>query len=629
MLRNLWAVRTRTRSVIPSLQCARSYATPTPELLEERDKKLSELNDAVQRCMADKKSLEERSAKEVATKRDYAIQKFAKDLLDTVDVLGMAKASIPSDFRSNIKSHSPEEIVDKLSNLYQGMAMTESELVKTLKRHGVEKLDLQKGAKFDATKAQSVVTKEVSDQQPGTVFTVKKPGYTLRGRPLRLAQVGVVAEKRSFATQAAVQPNGLKTTLCFSITDKVGALENCLAAIKAMDVSLTRIESRPSRTTGWDYDFFVDLNARDAFQVNNILEGLRQHTTDVRVLGSDSMTRDSVPWFPRKMTDLDTFAEKVLEMGEELSSDHPGAHDPVYRARRADITTMAKTFRTGHPVPRVDYTDAENHTWGKVYRRLTAMYKTHACREHQYVFPLLEQNCGYSDKQIPQLETVSRFLKDCTGFTIRPVMGLLTSRDFLNAFAFRVFHSTQYIRHASQPFYTPEPDVCHELLGHAPLFADPDFADFSQEIGLASLGASDEDIKKLATIFWFTAEFGVCRQGDELKAYGAGLLSSFGELEYCLSDKPEHRPFEPARTAETEYPITTFQPVYYVADSFKDAQEKVRDFAANMNRPFSVRYNALTQSIEVLDTKDKMLRFAKGIRDDMKTLTTVIESFSH
>jgi phenylalanine-4-hydroxylase len=118
------------------------------------------------------------------------------------------------------------------------------------------------------------------------------------------------------------------------------------------------------------------------------------------------------------------------------------------------------------------------------------------------------------------------------------------------------------------------------------------------------LGASDEDIQKLATIFWFTVEFGLCRQEGEIKAYGAGLLSSFGELEYSLSDKPELRPFDPAKTAVQKYPITEFQPVYFVADSFKDAQEKVRDFAANsMNRPFSVRYNALTQTIEVLDNK--------------------------
>lgn len=289
---------------------------------------------------------------------------------------------------------------------------------------------------------------------------------------------------------------------------------------------------------------------------------------------------------------------------------------------------MTLTITSGQPIPNIKYTEQEVQTWATVFNTLTKFYPSHACRQHQYVFPLLIQNCGYSDKAIPQLQAISDFLKECTGFTLRPVMGLLSSRDFLNGLAFRVFHSTQYIRHHSKPMYTPEPDVCHELLGHVPLFADPDFAEFSQEIGLASLGASDDDIVKLSTIYWFTVEFGLCRESDSVKAYGAGLLSSFGELEYCLSDKPQRVTFDPAKASETKYPITEYQPLYYVADSFKSATEKVREYAARMHRPFSVRYNPYTETIEVLDTKEKIVRYATTITAEMQTLVDAISKLA-
>ncbi|PVZ96616.1 hypothetical protein BB558_007463 [Smittium angustum] len=423
-----------------------------------------------------------------------------------------------------------------------------------------------------------------------------------------------------------------RATLFFSISDQVGGLDMCLRALKDSEVSLTRIESRPSKTVHRGYDFFVDLNDSHVEKIKEALENIKKVdiVKEVHLAGSvdqglSQQKEDDTVWFPRKKRDLDTFAEKVLEMGQDLPSDHPGALDVEYRKRRYEITQLAKKHKTGLKLPHIEYTEQEKQTWKTVYTNLKAAYEGKACSEYLHTFPLLEKNCGYGPDNIPQIEDVSAFLKDCTGFTLRPVMGLLTSRDFLNAFAFRVFHSTQYIRHPSKPLYTPEPDVCHELLGHVPLLASPDFAEFCHEIGLASLGVSDEDINKLATIFWFTVEFGLCREPDnQIKAYGAGLLSSAGELEYSLSGQPELKDLSLAETPIQSYPITKYQPVYFVAESFKSATDMVRQFAAGLDRKFEVRYNPYTETVEVLDSKDKISLFASEIKNSVQILTSAL-----
>ncbi|KAE9420929.1 hypothetical protein Angca_009577 [Angiostrongylus cantonensis] len=417
-----------------------------------------------------------------------------------------------------------------------------------------------------------------------------------------------------------------KTTIVFTLKEKPGALAETLKIFQAHEVNLSHIESRPSKAHSGCYEILVECTEdSNQHNIEQVIQLFKNKTDGLLV--QDWSTRfclpeipDSVPWFPRRIADIDHFANRILSYGAELDADHPGFKDVTYRERRKFFADIAFNYKHGDKIPRVEYTEQEINTWNIVYNELVSLYPTHACKEFNYIFPLLQQNCGFRPDNIPQLQDVSDFLKDCTGFTLRPVAGLLSSRDFLAGLAFRVFHSTQYIRHHSAPKYTPEPDICHELLGHVPLFADADFAQFSQEIGLASLGASDDMVKQLATLYWFTIEFGICLQNGEKRAYGAGLLSSFGELQYCLSDKPEIAPFDPSVTSITEYPITEYQPKYFLADSFASAKNKLQAWAATMPRAFQVRYNPYTQRIEVLDRVSELQRMAREIKSEIVTL---------
>lgn len=173
----------------------------TKKLLDEKDKKISELQDAYLRCLADQENIRERSRREIETTKEFAIQKFAKDLLDTVDILNMALNAVPNELRTKNASleselaKDTEKVVDQLTNLYTGVSMTESELIKALKRHGVER-ENPEGEAFDPNKHQALFQAPMPGKEAGTIFAVQKMGYTLKGRVLRPAQVGVVSESQ-------------------------------------------------------------------------------------------------------------------------------------------------------------------------------------------------------------------------------------------------------------------------------------------------------------------------------------------------------------------------------------------------------------------------------------------------
>ena len=244
----------------------------------------------------------------------------------------------------------------------------------------------------------------------------------------------------------------------------------------------------------------------------------------------------------------------------QLDPDHPGFRDPVYRMRRDAIARIAFEYRDGDPVPRVDYTGDEHQVWRAVWRELAPLHDRYACG----TYLACSRQLKLDRERVPQLADVNLTLAAATGFRMRPVAGLVSDRNFLGHLGRGVFLATQYMRHPSRPLYTPEPDVVHELVGHAATFCDPLFARMNRAFGEAALRATPDRLARIARVYWYTLEFGLVEEGGAVKAYGAGLLSSFGELGR-FERNAQLRPLDLELVASTPYDPTDYQNVLYVA----------------------------------------------------------------
>jgi phenylalanine-4-hydroxylase len=255
----------------------------------------------------------------------------------------------------------------------------------------------------------------------------------------------------------------------------------------------------------------------------------------------------------------------------DLPEDHPGFSDSAYRARRARIASIADTYVAGAAIPEIPYTPVENQVWNTVSTELAAKHARLACRAYRDSTARLD----LPRDRVPQLQEVNERLGDLTGFQVRPVAGLVPARDFYGALADRTFMATQYVRHYSVPFYTPEPDVIHELIGHVCMLGSTAFANLYERAGAASRRTtSAEALEFFSRVFWFTIEFGVVREDGDLRAYGAGLLSSYGELDAFR--RAEIRAYDIDVMGTTDYDITTYQPVLFATASETDL---VRDLS--------------------------------------------------
>jgi len=228
-----------------------------------------------------------------------------------------------------------------------------------------------------------------------------------------------------------------------------------------------------------------------------------------------------------------------------------------------------------------DYAAEQHEVWKILFNRRMGQLKDAGSK----VFCEGIERIGLSPNHVPNLEDVNKRLEPLTGWRAVPVSGFLEAKLFFKCLAERRFPTTVIIRRMEQLDYLPEPDIFHDVFGHVPLHSDPVFANFLQEFGaVAAAAQSENEVKMLTRLFWFTVEFGLIEEHGKPKAYGSGLISSAADCANALSPKCQRLPFSLKAIFSQDFEVSDLQNVLFVVKSFDElfeAAEKAKKMLTN------------------------------------------------
>jgi phenylalanine-4-hydroxylase len=220
----------------------------------------------------------------------------------------------------------------------------------------------------------------------------------------------------------------------------------------------------------------------------------------------------------------------------------------------------------------IAYTSEEDAIWKDLFERQEEILPNLVCKDLDQAL----HDIKLPRDRIPQLPDVTKTLENFTGWGVEGVPALISPQKFFDLLANKRFPAATFIRTREEFDYLQEPDVFHEIFGHCPLLTNQVYADFMQKYGEISRGLDSKFKWYLLRLYWFTVEFGLIKEEDDTKIYGAGIISSHGESPYALeSNEPERRPFDLVQVLRTPYRIDIFQTVYYVIESFDQLYELV------------------------------------------------------